>query len=133
MRTWMAIGGGACIMGSMGGLMTACFAGQYNPRGIFVGNAMNIRQRTLCLFSLSALGQGIISVAFPLGRLTGDLQCDIPAFLTLAIVRLVVAGIIPIIYWAMRRFSKGALDGVTATWAILIVVIVWLQYWALFS
>jgi hypothetical protein len=56
MRTWVAIVGGARIMGSMGGLMTGYIAGRYNPRGVFVGNAMNIRQRMLCRFSLSALG-----------------------------------------------------------------------------
>jgi len=133
MRTWVDIIGGACVIGSASGLMMAYIAGQHDSQGVFVGRSMNIWLRLPFLLGLSALGDGIIYVAFPWASpLHDNLLSDIPAFLFLSIARLIFAGIIPIIYWAVRRFAREALNGVTTTWEILIGVIVWLQYWALY-
>jgi hypothetical protein len=104
-----------------------------HPQGVFAGSPMNIWLRLLFLLGLSALGDGIIYVAFPWASpLRGDLISDIPTFLFLSIARPLVAGIIPIIHWAIRRSAKEALSGVTTPCAILIAVIVWLQYWTLY-
>jgi hypothetical protein len=125
MPTWVAIIGGACAIGSASGLTTAYVAGQYNWWGVFVGYAMSIRLRMLFLFGISGLGEGLISVAFP----WGFPQRSARQYPRLTFSRFVVAGIIPIIYWTIRRFSRDASNGVTTTWAILIAVIVWVQCW----
>ena len=56
-----------------------------------------------------------------------------PTVLFFSVARFLAAGVIPVAYWTIRGFAKELLRGVTTTWAILIVLFTWLQYWALFT
>jgi hypothetical protein len=91
---------------------------------------MNIALRILLLFVFALVCEIALSLGIPGMYVTQPFSWQIRAadYVSSAIAIFVLAGVIPVIYWAARRFGRERANGVTLVWALLIAVCVLTQY-----
>jgi len=92
---------------------------------------------TLCMFAYAFAGEMIISAIlygnpFSIGPDPRALHYRLAAGLTglavCATAAVIGGGLIPIIYWAIRRFREESLKGFAVWWFLLTTLWLWLQY-----
>jgi hypothetical protein len=99
---------------------------------------MTVPHWVLLLFCLSVISQIALGILFPTSPV-GSVQRDghpveyATEVMGAAIPAFVFGGMVSGSYWAIRRFSADATNGVMITWALLMAVFVWFQYYGLLS
>src|SRR5215831_5685359 len=92
--------------------------------------SMNIPLRILLLFVFALVCEIVLSLGIPGMYVAQPFSWQIRAadYFGSALAIFVLAGFIPVIYWAVRRFARERANGVTLVWALLIAVCVLTQY-----
>ena len=79
------------------------------------------------------LSEAVLGFAVPEARLwsNGPGLIAVERLLGSAVSTFAIGGIIPMTYWAVRRFRRESANAVTAVWMILIGVFIYFQYYGL--
>jgi len=93
---------------------------------------MGVPARLLILFAFSSACEITLAAMAPELRILGRVPPHLYIALSLGVAAapFIGGGILPVTYWAFRGFSSRVLNGVTIAWALLILLFVYLQFFA---